>query len=175
MKTELQRLTDEELMLAYQGGDEGAFLVLYERYASRIYGYFQGRLRNRTLTDDLFQQCLLKWHKSRHTYKRGLPLGPWIFAICRSALGDLSRQSVPEIAVDDIETAVPPDQVQTRKDQDLAVDLGALNPNEKAAIEGRFQQELSFFDLGKRLGTTETNARKIVSRAVQKLRKGFGL
>ena len=54
--------TDEQLMVAFQGGDEAAFAVIYYRHRPGIEGYFVNRLRSSLLGDveDLVQTAFAK-------------------------------------------------------------------------------------------------------------------
>ena len=169
----LKDFNDEELMAAYQKGDEGAFLVLYNRYAPKFYGYFQSRVKSRSQVDDLFQQAFLKLHKSRATYKPEFPFGPWAFTICRSVLIDGVRMPAIETTTTDYDL-LPNDSGPRMKYPKLEEKLSSLSERERQAVEERYLNDSSFNEIAKQLNTTELNSRKIVSRALKKLRFGGG-
>ncbi len=173
MKAKLADLTDEELMVAYQNGDEGAFSVLYNRYAPKLYGYLQSRVKNRPQADDLFQQAFLKLHKSRSTYKPEFRFGPWAFAICRSVIVDSIRGEKIETTSADFES-LPIESGHEVQFPNLDEKLSALSRRERQAVEERYLKDLPFSEIAKQLNTTDLNSRKIVSRALKKLRLGGG-
>lgn len=85
--------TDEELMIAYIGGDRGAFDELFGRYAPRIHALFVRTFRSTALADDLLQTTFLKVHSARTSYRRELPVRPWLFAIAaRVRIDELRRR-----------------------------------------------------------------------------------
>ncbi len=195
----MDKISDEDLMRAYQNGDQGAFLELYKRYAPRVYGYILPRVKNRAQGDDLFQQIFMKLHKSRGTYKTELPFAPWIFSIIRTVMADFFKQrsrSVDNVYLDGVahgdstvETLIP--AAAADYSSDIAADsataikgtslletemkarLGTLSDRERTAVESRYLNENSFFNIAKELNTTESNTRQIVSRALRKLKSGF--
>lgn len=84
--------SDEELMASYVDGDVRAFEALFQRYASRLHGFFTRLTKDRALADDLVQTTFLKLHGARQSYDRSRPLRPWIFAIAARARVDVIRQ-----------------------------------------------------------------------------------
>jgi RNA polymerase sigma factor (sigma-70 family) len=165
----LSQATDEELMIAYQKGESAAFDILYKRHSGRVYGFLKLRLRDRAQVDDVFQGTFLKLHDHRAQYNDSLPFTPWLFTICRSVLVDAVRKNAT-IREDhesiDIET-VPAQSPESALE---LPDLTLLSADQRRAIELRYRQELSFEEIAKKLETSPTNARQLISRAVTKLR-----
>jgi RNA polymerase sigma factor (sigma-70 family) len=84
--------SDEELMASYVDGDVRAFETLFQRYASRLHGFFTRLTKDGALADDLVQTTFLKLHGARQSYDRTRPLRPWIYAIAARARVDVIRQ-----------------------------------------------------------------------------------
>ncbi len=59
MKT-LKSMTDEELVVLYAQGDNTAFDVLLNRHKSSIHSYIYFIVRNKELTEDIFQETFVK-------------------------------------------------------------------------------------------------------------------
>lgn len=57
---EIGQLTDEKLIKLYKNGNSKAFEVLLLRYKSNIYTYIYSFIHNRELTEDFFQDTLVK-------------------------------------------------------------------------------------------------------------------
>ena len=55
MKT-LKMMTDEELVVLYAEGNNAAFDILLNRYKSSIHSYIYFIVRNKELTEDIFQE-----------------------------------------------------------------------------------------------------------------------
>ena len=59
MKT-LKMMTDEELVVLYAEGNNAAFDILLNRYKSSIHSYIYFIVRNKELTEDIFQETFVK-------------------------------------------------------------------------------------------------------------------
>jgi RNA polymerase sigma factor (sigma-70 family) len=162
--------SDEQLMRRYQQGDEQAFNELFSRYSPRVFGFLQKRVGNHEDLHDLFQNVFIKLHRSRPLFKDGLPFAPWMYTITKTALLDYQRKASRELRPGQTpETTRPRDDDTECSGQ--AVDLQGLASPGRTALELRYYEELSFEEMAKRLGTTQTNARQMVSRALKRLRK----
>lgn len=164
--------TDEALMQAYQQGNDRAFEVLYRRHSGRIYGYLKAKVRDRAFADDLVQATFLKVHSARGHYDSSFPFVPWLFTVCRSAMVDglrtrrKAREDLDQVAVENAVAQAQPV---------LPEDITELPYDQRTAIEMRYGQDLSFEEIAKRLETSPSNARQLVSRAVRKLRELMGV
>lgn len=56
----LSQLADDELVKLYENGNNAAFEVLLNRYKSRVYTYIFLIVRNKELTEDIFQEAFIK-------------------------------------------------------------------------------------------------------------------
>ena len=56
----LNQLTDDELVKSYEIGNNQAFEILLLRYKSKVYTYIYLIVRNRELTEDIFQDTFIK-------------------------------------------------------------------------------------------------------------------
>jgi len=86
------RMTDDDLMIRIQSGDEQAFATLVDRYQGILIGFFMKNTRDLQLSEDLAQETLLKVHSQAWDY---LPTGRfrgWIFRIARNHLIDNVRR-----------------------------------------------------------------------------------
>lgn len=169
-------LSDEDLMALYQNGDAKAFAVLYYRHAGRVLEFLQRKTSPQNARD-LVQETFLKVHRSRHQYSVQYPFLPWLFAITRNALIDLSRLNEFKVAQgsqaqDDIteEPAAPPQAWPG----DLTVALASLPAKQRRAIELRYLSDWTFEKIAAELKTSPLNIRQIVSRGLRRLRSEFG-
>ena len=72
-----------ELMMRYQGADAAALDELVGRVSPVLLRYFGGSSSGRNDAEDLLQECWIRIHRSRHTYRSSEPVMPWIYAIAR--------------------------------------------------------------------------------------------
>jgi RNA polymerase sigma-70 factor (ECF subfamily) len=164
----LDALSDEELMVMYQKGSEEAFKILYRRHSEKIYGFLRSRVWNNERASELYQEVFLKIHKSKHLYNKSLPALPWIFSVTKSVLVDGLR--VDKKASRDSEYTAPTESPDERSVKDIATLLARLPENQRNAVELRYMDEKTFEQIAESLNTSSQNARKIVSRAVAKLK-----
>jgi RNA polymerase sigma factor (sigma-70 family) len=165
----LGKKSDEELMLAYQLGDENAFRELYSRHSSRLFGFLRSKVRDEVKARDIFQSTFLKLHKSRARYNPAFPFTPWLFTICRNELLDALKKEKRSI-----EDSVAQAPEQLNMVPESRIDLAILNEGHQQALEMRFGDNSSFEEIAKALETSPANARQIVSRAIRALRSFYG-
>ncbi len=173
MAEDLNIKGDEELMVYYQEGNEKAFEILYGRHSQKIYGYLKNHLRNPSFADDVFQATFLKLHSSRLRYDPAFPFLPWLFTICKSVMIDQIRKK-ERTKEDHNSIALELAQAEAPA---MAVSLPSLlelPEIQQQAITLRYQQDLSFEEIAKKLETSPSNARQLLSRAIQKLKKSAG-
>jgi RNA polymerase sigma-70 factor (ECF subfamily) len=163
----LSALSDEELMVMYQSGSEEAFQTLYRRHSEKIYGFLRSKVWNEERASELFQETFLKVHRSKQLYNKSHPALPWIFSITKSVLVDGLR--VDKKAKRDTEYQTE-ELDETRSVVEVTSLISRLTENQRQAIEMRYVDEKTFEEIAASLETTSENARKIVSRAVTKLK-----
>lgn len=164
--------SDEELMVMYQNGTEEAFLILYKRHSSKIYGYVKSKVRVEEKARDIFQEIYLKIHRSKNLYNRTFPVLPWFFTIARSVIVDAIRkeQSVKIVPQENLEYAITE---EVTSDVDLVPGMRHLSEAQRTAVQLRFIEEKTFEEIADHLDTSTDNVRQLVSRGVKKLRSIF--
>jgi RNA polymerase sigma-70 factor (ECF subfamily) len=116
------------LMTGYQQGDPAAVDLLVARLSPSLWRFFISTSRSPADAEDLLQECWIRLHKARHTYRSSEPLLPWVFAIARYTKLDGYRKR------------------RRRESKELQVeilpDVGGADPPAPEAREGRFHQLL---------------------------------
>ncbi len=164
----LNDLSDEKLMTKYQSGADDAFQILYRRHSDKIYSFLRGRVWNDERAAELFQETFLKMHRSKHLYNKSLPALPWIFSVTRSVLMDGLRSDKrakrdADFVTDEVGNA--PNEMPS-----VASLISRLPENQRKAIELRYVDKKTFEEVAVSLETSSQNARKIISRAIAKLK-----
>jgi len=94
------------LMARYQDADQQGVEELVNRLSPILYRFFISSTRDQTVSEDLLQECWMRIHRARHSFRRGEPLLPWVFAIARHTQLDnyrsRSRRRSREILVDSL-------------------------------------------------------------------------
>jgi RNA polymerase sigma factor (sigma-70 family) len=161
--------SDEELMKAYQSGDSAAFDLLFERYKGRVFGFLMKKLGRRFDAEEVFQATFMKLHQSRRLYDPNFRFAPWLFTITQSVLKDYFRKKKRHIedSVGDTWGEIPAQEPESRERPNLE----GLDERQRLAVEMRYEQDLSFDEIAKKLQTSSVNVRQLISRAIRKIRK----
>jgi RNA polymerase sigma-70 factor (ECF subfamily) len=166
----LNDLSDEELMVMYQSGAEDAFQVLYRRHAEKIFGFLRGKVWNEEKASEFFQDVFLKMHRSKHLYNRSLPALPWIFSITKSVLNDGLRLEQKFARDEEVSTNNADIDTERHHISEVTDLLTRLPADQRRAVQLRYIDEKTFEEIATALSTSSGNVRKIISRAVMKLK-----
>jgi RNA polymerase sigma-70 factor (ECF subfamily) len=102
----------ENLMVRYQRADEDAAAELIRRVSPALLKYLAARIPLRRDLEDLLQECWLRVHSARHSYRPGEPVLPWVFAIVHHTWVDSYRRfrrvQARETAVEDLRERLQP-------------------------------------------------------------------
>lgn len=87
---ELCQLTDEKLIKLYKAGNIKAFEILLFRYKSDVYKYIFSFIHNRELTEDFFQDTIVKAIQTiqQEKYEESGKFFPWIKRIAHNLIVD---------------------------------------------------------------------------------------
>jgi RNA polymerase sigma-70 factor (ECF subfamily) len=127
--------TDEALYARVRKGDMRAFDALYERYASRLYGFLAAMLRSRADAEDVFHEAFLASLEAREVDLRAGGFRAWLYRIARNrALNVVRSKQRGERAISALEPAEPPPSADERiaeREIGAALDgaIGRLPPN----------------------------------------------
>lgn len=115
---EHSKLDEGELTLLVAEGDRQAFLELYDRYASRVYGLALKMLGDAMQAEDVSQEAFMRlWDRAETFQPERGAFSTWILTITRRIVIDRFRKQSrrPEIAIslDEQHWHNPPDPVST--------------------------------------------------------------
>lgn len=172
MLNPFSHLTDDKLMELYKNGEDMAFEVIYLRHKDKVYSYLSKRLTDLNIIDDIFQNIFAKFHKSRNLYSNEHSLLKWIYTISRSELLDaIKKYKVTLVELKDEHIVSSPENDSDPIDFDS---VKSLSNKEKDALKLRYYSDKDFSEISKALNTSEVNSRKLVSRALKKLKVKLG-
>lgn len=166
--------SDADLLRA---ADARAFGELYGRHAEAVYEWFARRVAwaAADLTAETFARAWLSRRRFRDD-RDGSAL-PWLLGIGRNVLRESARQDRVEtaarerlglpLALADDDYAAVDDRLSPRPS--LRAALAELPPHERAALELRVVDELSYDDVARSLRIRPAAARLRVSRALRRL------
>jgi RNA polymerase sigma factor (sigma-70 family) len=167
---------DEELMLAYRGGNAGAFDTLYARHRTRLYRFVLRSVKSRAIGEELFQEIWLRVIEARGRYTPRARFTTWLYTIAHNHLVDHWRKrGLTLVALDGDEapgtSPDPADLAQARESLErFAAALQALPPLQREAFLLHEESELSVAEIAAATGTNEEAAKSRLRYAMAKLK-----
>ena len=169
----------EDLMAGYQGADHAAAAELIRQVSPLLFRYLAARVEPRAQAEDLLQECWLRIHRARHTYRPGQPVLPWVYAIARHTRVDGFRRQKRiqwhEVAVEQLPE--PAARTDSRGDtrvpplDDLLRDLPA---SQREVIVMLKVLGMTLEEVARATGGTVGAVKQKAHRAYEKLRQKLG-
>jgi RNA polymerase sigma factor (sigma-70 family) len=170
-------MTDFDLLRGYtSSGSEDDFAALVDRYANLVYSAALRQTRDPEDAAEITQAVFTILARKAGAIRKDTVLSGWLLRTTRLvALNALRREvhrrrtdrEAMNLHVAESESAWK--QIAPLLDEALL----SLNDRDRDAVVLRYFEQKSFKEIGKLLRTSENNAQKRVSRAVDKLRKLF--
>ncbi len=179
--TDAHREVDlESLMVRYQAADAKAAAALAEQLSGKLFGFFASQVRNHDQAEDLLQDCWLRIHKARHTYRPGEPVLPWIYAIARRTQIDhyrkrqrIARHEFQKDDVQEIAIGNPPFSSHSPLPT-VSQLLKTLPPRQRQTILLLKVAGMSLEEVSKATGASVGAVKQRAHRAYITLRRLFG-
>ena len=87
----MEHPSDEELLEAYQAGQEQAFTDLVKRYEKEVYHFLMKFLGRSSLAEEAFQESFLQVYLSVDRFETTRRFRPWLYTIAINKARDLLR------------------------------------------------------------------------------------
>lgn len=169
-------------MAAYGGGDDDAFVVVYEALGPLLLRYLLRLVRDPALAEDLLQVTFLHLHMARGRFIPGADVGPWARTIARRLVIDHVRHRRNERRtrepLDELADVVPSGEPSGEASA-IAGELSAalsqrvetLPPRQHEAFRLMRSEGLRADQAAARLGTTTAAVKLRFHRALDSLRE----
>lgn len=79
--TDIKKLTDEELIFAFQQGNSEAYSEIVYRYKDKLVNFVYRYAGNFDDSEDIVQETLIKVYTSKHLYREIAKFSTWIYTI----------------------------------------------------------------------------------------------
>jgi len=167
---------DEQLMLAYRGGDAGAFDTLYARHRIRLFRFVLRSIKVRGVAEELYQEIWMRVIEARKSYAPKARFTTWLYTIAHNHLIDHWRKrGLTLVALEGDEVASgspdPADQAQARESlARFAAALEALPPLQREAFLLHEEGGLSIAEIAAATGANDETAKSRLRYAMAKLK-----
>ena len=179
-------MTDEELVILYAKGNNAAFDVLLNRYKSSVHSYIYYVVRDRDLTEDIFQETFVKVIMTikQGRYTENGKFKAWITRIAHNLIIDNFRQERNENAIsnDEVEVdlfndaslcegTIEDSLVQNQVFADIKKLVKHLPDNQREVLEMRYYQDMSFKEIADTTGVSINTALGRMRYAILNMRR----
>ena len=178
-------LSDQELVKKYLNGDNTSFEILLTRHKSRIFAFIMSKIKNRDLSEDIFQDTFIKVINSlqKGKYNEEGKFLPWMMRIAHNLVIDHFRKDAKMRKVrptdefdifdvlDDGNKNQEEAMIQTQVHADLNVLIEQLPKDQKEVLKMRCFEDLSFKQISDLTGTSINTALGRMRYALINLRK----
>lgn len=184
--SKLNLMTDEDLVVSYAEGNNSAFDVLLNRYKGSVHSYIYFIVRNKELTEDLFQETFVKVITTikQGRYTDNGKFKAWIMRIAHNLIIDNFRQERNEnlISNDEVEVdlfnnmklcdhTIEEKLVKQQVLEDVHRLVGFLPETQRKVLEMRFYQDMSFKEIADTTGVSINTALGRMRYAIMNMRR----
>ncbi|WP_413587465.1 RNA polymerase sigma factor [Bdellovibrio sp. HCB274] len=171
IEKKLEDQTDEELLISLADGETKALDYLYLRHSGRVLAYSKKRGLSAEKADEVLQIVFMQVFRKKHLYNPKHKALAWIYVITRSELKDYrKKENRTDLEWDDQLSQNDDSPPNIEHEEEAAVLLNELKPREQEALRLRYLDELEYDEMARRMKTSDSNIRQLVSRALKALR-----
>ena len=165
------------LLTNAQKGDQAA----YERFLTEasvvLRRFLMRRMKDAGLAEDVLQDTLLAIHRARHTYRPGLPVGPWLYAICGHRMMDFYRwhRRVGSVETELTQGLEAPAREESKNGRSVLDALARLPEKQRTVIKLLKVEGLSVKEVSVATGMSESSVKTTAFRGYEEIRRIFGV
>jgi RNA polymerase sigma-70 factor, ECF subfamily len=175
-------VTEARLVAQALAGSQSAFEQIVRRYQRPVITLIARMVGDFSTAEDLAQETFVKAFRNLAAFDTTRRLSSWLFRIAHNtALDALRRSRPPVVPIEQAPTeshrlaaepsapasADPVERAALGKA--IAAGLAQLRPEQRSAMTLRYEESLSFEEIGRILGIPEATARSHVHRARKEL------
>lgn len=182
----MQDAPDEQLMLAYQGGDAGAFQVLYTRHKGPLYRFMLRSVRERDLVEELYQDVWMRVIESRARYVPTARFTTWLYTVAHNRMMDHFRKHALRVVDSSEDSQAAAEAVPVRSGEQpenlaaaradlrkLSEAIAALPPPQREAFLMHEESGMTVAEIAEATGEGAEATKSRLRYALQKLREAL--
>ena len=171
--------SDRALVIAFKGGDEEAYELIFKRYHARVHGICRRMLGTAADADEATQETFLKAYQALPRFNGNFYLGAWLSRIAANVCVDHIRSkartnlvALPEDR-DDLITERSPEEIVVGEYPRLENAIRDIQPLHASALALRTLEGLSHEEIAGHLRMTPPQVKALLHRARNSLRKAW--
>lgn len=172
----MREAPDEQLMLAYRGGDAAAFEELYARHRARLFRFVLRNIKVRAVAEELYQEVWMRMVEARSNYQATARFTTWLYTIAHNRLVDHWRRaglSLVSLEEQDVPADTPDPAHHAEARETLARFAAALDALPAAQREAFLLHEeagMTVAEIATATGANEEAAKSRLRYAMAKLK-----
>ena len=165
-------LSDQELVKRYLTGDNTSFEILLTRHKSRVFSFIMSKIKNRDVTEDIFQDTFIKVINSlqKGKYNEEGKFLPWMMCIAHNLVIDHFRKEskmknirpTDEFNIFDLindgNRGQDEEMIRKRVHADLNMLIQELPEEQMAVLKMRYFEDMSFKKISEITGVSINTA-----------------
>lgn len=183
------QLSDAEVMLRAQAGDDSAFDHLVEKFRRPLIGFMYRMAHNQAVAEELAQEVFLRVYRSKQTYAAEAKFTTWLYRIATNLAVNHARDTRAErnaVSLDepdeesgqtlDVADATPNvEQDLLRRERLAAIrrKVEELPERQRMAVLMHKYQNLDYREIAKVLKLSESATKSLLFRAYETLRESL--
>ena len=164
-----------------------AFVELYDRYYSQIFGYVLKRTANIDVAQDVTSEVFFKAFKNlRQFHWRGIPFSSWLYRIATNEIANYFTKNKPwQLSLEEVsnsisssdpwaETELLQAEAELSRREDfltLHENISKLQLKYQEVIVLRYFEDKQLKEIGEILGKREGTVKSLLHRGLEKLRR----
>ena len=176
MAEDFRKYEDHELVQMMDGSkkrSDAAFTEIYDRYASSVFAYCLKVLGGKDQAEDIFQETFIQFYNKVRADHKNLSVRGFLITIARNLCLNYKRDKKSNVQIDEMEFLFKTYQGYEEKEMlelvRMAIEL--LDEKYKEPLILRVYNGLSYDDIANICKTSSVNARTMVFRAKQQIKK----
>jgi|YelNatPaOPRAMG01_1025707.scaffolds.fasta_scaffold199468_2 RNA polymerase sigma-70 factor (ECF subfamily) len=170
------RIQEKILIHQVKKGNQNAFAKLYKEYVDEIYRFIFFKISKSEIAEEITQTVFTKALNYLLDGEKVENFRALLYQIARNLIIDFYRLKHQEVSLEEAKEIPFVPDYQKNLDQEIEIEkikkyLSLLKPEQQEIILLRFFEGLSFKEIAKITGQSESNVRQIASRSIKILKK----
>lgn len=165
---------DRCIRAGLRSGDIGVLEMIWEQYASDLFGLLMSMLRSRSDAEDALQDVFVKIARNRRAVSRARNLKLYLLRMARNqaltVIKQRQRDAEKLAAAESWLSPAHPDPTLGQGTRDLENALGKLPEDQRTVLTLKVYQDMTFREIGRLLGISGNTAASRFRYGLQKLR-----
>lgn len=179
--------TDEEVVkLIVEKREHDHFGILYDRYVEKVYHKCISFVKDEAIAQDLTHDIFLKTFVNLIKFNHESRFSTWLYSLTYNFCIDYIRKNKKQTFQSDESLSNIPDDEDAKNEQEifqmealrLSEILDSLEPDEKAILLMKYQDDMSIKDISSALNASESAVKMRIKRtkakAVELYQKNYG-